>query len=53
MELGLIGLGRMGANMSRRLIRNGHTVVGYVRRAETIDKLEKEGSITKLVVVAR
>jgi len=29
MDLGMIGLGRMGANMAQRLIRNGHRVVGY------------------------
>jgi 6-phosphogluconate dehydrogenase len=29
MELGMIGLGRMGANMAERLVRNGHRVVGY------------------------
>src|SRR5438552_3165561 len=35
MELGLVGLGRMGANMAQRLLRSGHTVVGYVRLAES------------------
>jgi len=29
MELGMVGLGRMGANMSERLVRGGHRVVGY------------------------
>jgi 6-phosphogluconate dehydrogenase len=29
MQIGLVGLGRMGANMSRRWLRDGHTVVGY------------------------
>ncbi len=47
MELGMIGLGRMGANMAQRLIRAGHSVVGYVRHAETVQALQKEGSITK------
>ena len=37
MELGLIGLGRMGANMSRRLVRGGHHVVGL--RAPRGDRL--------------
>ena len=46
MQLGMIGLGRMGANMAQRLIRAGHTIVGYVRHAETIQALLKEGSIT-------
>ncbi|PSQ86784.1 MAG: 6-phosphogluconate dehydrogenase, partial [Bacteroidetes bacterium QS_4_64_154] len=29
MKLGMIGLGKMGANMSRRLVRDGHEVVGF------------------------
>jgi 6-phosphogluconate dehydrogenase (decarboxylating) len=37
MELGLVGLGRMGANMSRRWLHNGHTVVGYARTAATVE----------------
>ena len=47
MQLGLVGLGRMGAFMAQRLIRNGHSVVGYVRHAERIEELLKEGSITE------
>ncbi len=47
MELGLVGLGRMGAYMAQRLIRNGHSVVGYVRHAERIQELLQEGSITQ------
>jgi 6-phosphogluconate dehydrogenase len=39
MQIGLIGLGRMGANMSRRWIGAGHTVVGYARHAETVNDL--------------
>ncbi len=46
MELGMIGLGRMGANMAQRLIGRGHTIVGYVRHAETVEALLKEGAIT-------
>jgi 6-phosphogluconate dehydrogenase len=34
MELGMIGLGRMGANMAQRLIRGGHHVVGFDPRAD-------------------
>src|SRR2546425_1467809 len=45
MELGMIGLGRMGANMSQRLTRAGHSVVGYVRHAEIVQALLKEGVI--------
>src|SRR6266700_3311213 len=47
MQLGMIGLGRMGAFMAQRLIRGGHTVVGYVRHAETVEALVKRGSITE------
>jgi 6-phosphogluconate dehydrogenase len=47
MQLGIVGLGRMGAFMSQRLIRSGHTITGYVRHAETIQELLKEGSITE------
>ena len=31
MQIGLVGLGRMGANVSRRWLRDGHTVVGSAR----------------------
>jgi len=37
MELGLVGLGRMGGNMRERLRRGGHTVVGYARRPDGRD----------------
>ena len=47
MQLGLVGLGRMGAFMAQRLIRNGHSVVGYVRHAERIEELLQEGAITE------
>ncbi len=46
MEIGLVGLGRMGANMSRRWQRNGHTVVGYARTAATVDGMVADGSIS-------
>ena len=35
MDLGMIGLGRMGANMAERLLRGGHRVVGFTRNADT------------------
>ena len=34
MELGMIGLGRMGANMAQRLLRGGHRVVGFDPNAD-------------------
>src|SRR6266705_6337491 len=47
MQLGIVGLGRMGAFMAQRLIRSGHSIVGYVRHAERVKELQKEGSITE------
>jgi 6-phosphogluconate dehydrogenase len=44
MQLGMIGLGRMGANMVRRLIKNGHQCVVYDRSAETVNQLAGEGA---------
>jgi 6-phosphogluconate dehydrogenase len=46
MKLGLIGLGRMGANMARRWGSAGHTVVGYARHAETVQALVADGTLT-------
>jgi 6-phosphogluconate dehydrogenase len=43
MELGMIGLGRMGFNMARRLIVGGHRVVGYDRAAAQVEALRGEG----------
>jgi 6-phosphogluconate dehydrogenase len=44
MQLGMIGLGRMGANMVRRLQKNGHICVVYDRSAETVKQLAGEGA---------
>ncbi len=44
MQLGMIGLGRMGANLTRRLMRNGHEVVVYNQSPEPIRQLESEGA---------
>src|SRR5262249_21026090 len=46
MQLGMIGLGRMGANMVRRLIRAGHECVVYDVSAEAVQGLGKEGAKT-------
>jgi 6-phosphogluconate dehydrogenase len=43
MQLGMIGLGRMGANMSRRLSRAGHEVVAYDRSADATRAVAAEG----------
>jgi 6-phosphogluconate dehydrogenase len=44
MQLGMIGLGRMGANMARRLMRNGHQLFVYDRDPEAGKKLAAEGA---------
>lgn len=44
MELGMIGLGRMGANMSERLVRGGHRVVGYARTQESVQRVVRFGA---------
>jgi 6-phosphogluconate dehydrogenase len=45
MQLGMIGLGRMGANMTRRLMKDGHDVVVYDVNADAVSQLESEGAI--------
>jgi len=42
MQLGMIGLGRMGANMVRRLIQDGHQCVVYDRSAEAVNQLARD-----------
>jgi 6-phosphogluconate dehydrogenase len=42
MQLGMIGLGRMGANMVRRLLKNGHQCVVFDMSAQAVDELAKE-----------
>src|ERR1700753_1365412 len=41
MQLGMVGLGRMGANMVKRLLNNGHTGVVYDRSAKAAQDLEE------------
>jgi 6-phosphogluconate dehydrogenase len=45
MELGMIGLGRMGANMTERLVRDGHRVITYDRSAEAIQRVVDKGAV--------
>jgi len=45
MQLGMVGLGRMGANLSRRLMRRGHEVVVYDVSQDAVRQLESEGAI--------
>jgi 6-phosphogluconate dehydrogenase len=45
MQIGMIGLGRMGANMVRRLIRKGHSCVVFNRSPQAVNELVKEEAI--------
>ena len=45
MQLGMIGLGRMGANMVRRLMRGGHDCVVFDRAQDAVKSLAGEGAI--------
>jgi len=45
MQLGMIGLGRMGANMVRRLLRNGHTCVVFDRSSKAVNELLAENAL--------
>lgn len=45
MQLGMIGLGRMGANMVRRLIRGGHECVVFDTNKDNVQALVKEGAV--------
>ena len=44
MQLGIIGLGRMGGNIAKRLMRDGHTCVVYDRDAKAVDALSQDGA---------
>src|ERR1700689_5865672 len=44
MQLGMIGLGRMGANMVRRLLKAGHECVVFDRSPESVAQLGKDGA---------
>ena len=45
MQLGMIGLGRMGANMVRRLLRGGHQCIVFDRSAKAVEELVKEEAV--------
>src|SRR5262245_43009642 len=45
MQMGMIGLGRMGASMVRRLLRGGHECVAYDVNAAAIEQLAQDGSV--------
>ena len=45
MQIGIIGLGRMGANITRRLMRDGHQCVVFDVAKESVQALVKEGAV--------
>jgi 6-phosphogluconate dehydrogenase len=45
MEIGMVGLGRMGGNMATRLLRRGHRVVAHDRSADAVRAKEAEGAV--------
>jgi 6-phosphogluconate dehydrogenase len=44
MELGMVGLGKMGGNMTVRLVQGGHTVVGFARQKAVVDVVVQQGA---------
>ena len=44
MQIGIVGLGRMGANMARRLMRGGHQCVAYSRSPDSVKAIAREGA---------
>jgi 6-phosphogluconate dehydrogenase len=44
MDLGMVGLGRMGANMARRLMRDGHRIVAYDVNPDAVEALAADGA---------
>ena len=45
MKLAMVGLGRMGMNMAKRLLGGGHQIVAYNRTPQKTDELVKEGAV--------
>jgi 6-phosphogluconate dehydrogenase len=45
MQLGMVGLGRMGGNIVRRLLRGGHTAVVYARNPDAVREFAAEGAV--------
>src|SRR6202007_624941 len=43
MQLGMVGLGRMGSGIVRRLTQDGHHCVGFYRNADVVKALERDG----------
>jgi 6-phosphogluconate dehydrogenase (decarboxylating) len=49
MQIAIVGLGRMGANMGRRLMRAKHEVVVYDLRSESVQALAKVGATERAI----
>src|SRR5215469_16393345 len=45
MQIGMIGLGRMGSNMARRLLKGGHECVAFNRSPKPVEELVKEKAV--------
>jgi 6-phosphogluconate dehydrogenase len=45
MQIGMVGLGRMGANMARRLLRGGHDCVVFDMSAKAVEELVHEKAV--------
>ena len=45
MRIAMVGLGKMGSNMTRRLLRGGHEVVGFDRSRASVEEVSREGAI--------
>jgi 6-phosphogluconate dehydrogenase len=53
MQIGIVGLGRMGANIARRLMRGGHQVVGYDVAPEAVARLEGATAAADLAALVK
>ena len=49
MQLGMIGLGRMGANMVRRLLKGGHQCVVFDMSPKAVEELAQEKAVGRLL----
>ena len=45
MKLGFVGLGRMGGNMVRRLLKDGHEIVAFAQSAESVQRAASQGAV--------
>ena len=52
MQLGMVGLGRMGANMVRRLVAHGHECVVFDMSPKVVEEMAKEKGIYRFLFAA-